>query len=212
MPGINLALLWPGAPLVVTFLVLWIQAETIRRDEERQPQAHQDSLDFAASDLAKTVLSLSTWFVCRQLRGVHALSSIPSETHLETSNVPFLEHGQGFPVPSSYPTCRESHPRSTLAVSLGNVRSSLPILVVSLVYALRAYTDLRTREFVDPFTLYLAFPVTVLGILVVFKIIPWRNFPSSFWHAAVLQVRAISPMVGCQAHDDISLRVSSLLG
>ncbi|KAF8440821.1 hypothetical protein L210DRAFT_2115992 [Boletus edulis BED1] len=44
-----------------------------------------------------------------------------------------------------------------------------------------------TREFVDPFTLYLAFPVTVLGILAIFQIIPWRHFPSSFWHAAVLQ-------------------------
>lgn len=122
--------------------MLWILAETVRRDEG-QPQAHGDSLDFAASDFTKSALSLSIWFVFRQLQGVRSLSSIAvmpfgsSETHLETCNVPFHEHGQGFPISRSYPNCREPYPRGIVT---GNVRSTLSILVVAFVYALRAYT------------------------------------------------------------------------
>ncbi|KAF8133932.1 hypothetical protein EV363DRAFT_1258471 [Boletus edulis] len=178
---------WQGVVLVATFLVLWMLAETIRRDERRQPQAHQDYLDFAASDLIKLVLSLSMWFLCRQLQAVPSFSNFISETHADTCNLPFQEYPQAESVSGSYFSWREPYPRHTVTLALGNVRSALPILVVGFVYALRAYTDLRTREFVDPFTLYLAFPVTVLGILAIFQIIPWRHFPSSFWHAAVLQ-------------------------
>jgi hypothetical protein len=224
MPGVNhlapRGFSWPGAALVVGFLVLWILAETVRRDEG-QPQAHRDSLDLAASDFTKSVLSLSIWFVLRQLQGVRSPSSIAvtpygaSETHLETCDVPFHEHGQEFPISRSYPNCREPYPRSTVALTLGNVRSTLAILVVAFVYALRAYTDVRTRQLVDPLTLYLAFPVTVLGILAILRTTSWRNFPSPFWHAAVLQVRDMSPMdvaLECQAHYVVSLQDSSLLG
>lgn len=125
--------------------MLWILAETVRRDEG-QPQAQQrDSLDFAASDFTKSVLSLSIWFFVRQLQGVHSLSSIAvtphgsSETPLETCSAPH-EHGQGFPISRSYANRREPYPRSIATLTLGNVRSTLSILVVAFVYTLRAYT------------------------------------------------------------------------
>jgi len=119
--------------------VLWILAETVRRGEGRL-QAHRDSLDFAASDLTKSVFSLSIWFVYRQLQGARSLSSIAwgsSETHLEACNVPLQELGEGFPVSRSDPNCREPY---TVTLTLGNLRSTLSILVVGFVYTLRART------------------------------------------------------------------------
>lgn len=131
----------------ITFLVLWILAESIRGDEGRQPQAHQGSLDFAANDLVKSMLSFSLWFVCRQLQGVRSLSTIvvgtcgSSESHLPTCNVPFHEHRQGFPTSRSCSNCRDPHTQSSIVTStICSVRLTLSILVVALVYTLRAYT------------------------------------------------------------------------
>lgn len=135
--------------------MLWILAEIVRRDEERQPQTHQDSFGFAANDLVKSMLSLSIWFICRHFQGVYSLSTIvrtvafcgSPETHpgLPTCNVPSHAHGQGFPISRSCSDCRETmssrHPRSsTVNLTLGSVQSTLSIFVVGLVYTLRAYT------------------------------------------------------------------------
>ncbi|KAG9315655.1 hypothetical protein JVU11DRAFT_3300 [Chiua virens] len=191
MPGINLAPLNTcrrassclRTGLMVTFLVLWILAESIRRDDTRQPPAHlEDELDFAASDFIKSLLSLAAWFISRHLKGVQSLYI--TSTSLPTVEWPLLPAEFDLIADKLSSRC----PQSDMVIwPLGSVRLTLSILVVGLVYALRAYTDLQTRGSVDPFTFYLVFPVTILGILVILRITAWRTFPSAFWHASILQ-------------------------
>lgn len=122
--------------LKVTFLVVSILAENVREDGRGQTQPRQDSLFFATSDLVKSVLSLSIWFVYQRLQGLPTRCS--SGTH--TCDPPFHEHGQWLPVPTNNADGREPYPRNIATLSFGSVRSSLAIPIVGFVYALRAYT------------------------------------------------------------------------
>lgn len=129
-------------------------AEIARRNEVRRAQVRQDNLGFATSDLAKSLFSLSIWFICQQIQGVDFLS-IPSRAvifcgnsetcpELPTYNGPFHAHGLGVPTCRNCSDCRETmssrcSPLSVVTLTLASVRSTLSTFVVGLAYTFRAY-------------------------------------------------------------------------
>ena len=123
--------------------MLSILEETARRQDER---ARQDNLSFAASDLAKSMLSLSIWFVAGMLSSSTITRALafrdPSEEHLglpaHTSDIPIDSSDNGA-------TISPNPPPTKIILTLGSVRSILSILAAGLVYTLRAYAVRTAR-------------------------------------------------------------------
>ncbi|KAG2065729.1 hypothetical protein BDR04DRAFT_140701 [Suillus decipiens] len=72
-------------------------------------------------------------------------------------------------------------------LTLGSGRSSLSILVISTLCAIRAYAISRSREHIDPLALYLVIPAASLCSLFVLRMFFCRTYIPQLWYAALLQ-------------------------
>lgn len=141
----------------MTFVLLWTLAEGLQVDKERQSQTSQRILHFALNDLIKFLSSAVIWYARRMHANrdylPHGGTAREVSGDEQPSNDSPLspEDSHEFPISRSYHSHREPRPRSILAsLSPGSVRSTLSILVIGFVYALRAYV-VCSRTDVLPF-------------------------------------------------------------
>ncbi|KAG2359632.1 hypothetical protein BDR07DRAFT_197267 [Suillus spraguei] len=72
-------------------------------------------------------------------------------------------------------------------LSLGGGRSSLSILVISTLYAIRAHAISKSREHIDLLALYLVIPAASICSLFVLRTFFCRTYTPQLWHAPLLQ-------------------------
>ncbi|KAI6041382.1 hypothetical protein EDC04DRAFT_2669187 [Pisolithus marmoratus] len=166
------ALVFPSnVALMVSVLMLWILAEGFRAVT---PSAQGCRWQLLATELIKSTYFLAAWFFQgRYDRG--SFSEVPTEEQALDDLVPSCDS----PDPEMHPT-----PASW---SFGDVRAMLMVMLTSAVYAFRVFVDSRNRESADTATLYLNIPLTNLCILSILRTFLNCTFPTSFWHAAVIQ-------------------------
>ncbi|KAG1834242.1 hypothetical protein EV424DRAFT_1363494 [Suillus variegatus] len=177
------------ALLPIGFFVLWISSE-ILVDHNKSETPVDIHIHLAFTEAIKLFIAFGLYFwrqkyfrydpldPCRHDNEDQPLDNI--DIPLECSYEPFTPRNVRLNELAQR-LCPRSSP------SLGGVRSSLSILGISTLYAIRAYVISRSREHIDPLAPYLVIPAASLCSLFVLRAFFCRTYAPQLWYAALLQ-------------------------
>ncbi|KAG1879149.1 hypothetical protein F4604DRAFT_1998874 [Suillus subluteus] len=177
------------ALLPIGFFVLWVSSEILVDHKSETPVDIHIHLAF--TEAIKLFAAFCLYSARQKYFRYDSLDPYQQDNEdqpLSNINIPLESSHESFTLRIRLNELAQIYPRLRLDwPSLNGWRLSLSILVISALYAIRAYVISKSREHTDPLAPYLVIPAASLCSLFVLRVFCRRTYAPQLWYAALLQ-------------------------